>query len=138
MSANAQRDDWRGDWEVEAFFDGACPLCTREVRLLRRLDRAGRLRFTDIAAPDFDARAHGLEPDRVMKRIHARLPSGEVVVGVEVFRRLYRAVGYERLVALSRLPLVRQGLDLAYELFARNRLRLTGRCEGGACEHPTT
>ena len=32
--------------DVEVFYDGDCPLCTREIRLLRRLDRRGRIRFT--------------------------------------------------------------------------------------------
>ena len=73
----------------------------------------------------------------LMARIHGRLPDGRIVVGVEVFRRLYAAVGYGPLVALTRLPGLSHLLDLAYELFARNRLRLTGRCADGACErHP--
>jgi predicted DCC family thiol-disulfide oxidoreductase YuxK len=37
-------------------------------------------------------------------------------------------------VALTRLPGVSQLLDLAYHAFAKNRLRLTGRCVDGACE----
>jgi predicted DCC family thiol-disulfide oxidoreductase YuxK len=116
------------DSAIEAFFDGACPVCSREVDLLRRLDRRGRLRFTDIAADGFDAAAVGVALADLMDRIHARLPDGTVVEGVEVFRRLYEAVGYRRLVALTRLPGVAQLLDLAYRGFARNRLRLTGRC----------
>jgi predicted DCC family thiol-disulfide oxidoreductase YuxK len=69
-----------------------------------------------------------------MDRIHGRLPDGTIVEGVEVFRRLYAAVGFGPVVALTRLPGVAHLLDLAYRWFARNRLRLTGRCEGGSCE----
>ncbi|MGE0711062.1 MAG: thiol-disulfide oxidoreductase DCC family protein [Planctomycetota bacterium] len=116
-----------GPWSVEAFFDGACPLCLREVNLLRRLDRRGRLRWVDIAAPDFDAAAHGKTQEELMGRMHARLPDGAWVEGVEVFRRLYAAVGFAPLVALSRLPGVSAALDTGYALFARNRLRWTGR-----------
>lgn len=54
--------------------------------------------------------------------------------GVEVFRRLYAAVGFGPLAALTRLPGVAQLLDLGYRWFAKNRLRLTGRCADGACE----
>ena len=35
------------DWQIEVFYDGACPLCVREIRFLRRLDRRGRIRYTD-------------------------------------------------------------------------------------------
>lgn len=123
-------------FHVEVFYDGECPLCTREIDMLRKRDRAMRIVFTDIAARGFDAASVGLDHDALMKRIHARLPSGELIEGVEVFRRLYTAVGFGTLVAVTRLPVVSQGLDLAYALFAKNRLRLTGRCaktDDGAC-----
>ncbi len=123
-------------FDIEVFFDGACPLCTREIDLLRRLDHRGRIRFTDISAADFDAAATGVSWQRLMDRIHGRLPDGTLVEGVEVFRRLYGAVGFSRLVAVSRLPGVAHLLDLAYRSFARNRLRLTGRCADGACALP--
>lgn len=117
-------------WEVEVFFDGDCPLCAREVRLLMRLDEpARRIKFTDISAPDFDPRVTGLSHESLMKRIYGRLPDGTLLEGVEVFRRLYDAVGFHRLVRFSRLPGVSSALDAGYTLFAKNRLRLTGRCD---------
>jgi predicted DCC family thiol-disulfide oxidoreductase YuxK len=120
-------------WTIETYYDGACPICSREVRLLQRLDRRGLLRFTDLAAPGFDAAAVGVPLADLMDRIHARLPDGTLVQGVEVFRRLYAAVGYGWLVAPTRLPGVSHLLDLAYRVFARNRLRLTGRCDDAGC-----
>jgi predicted DCC family thiol-disulfide oxidoreductase YuxK len=42
-------------FEIEVFYDGACPLCLREINLLRRRDRKHAIRFTDIAAVGFDA-----------------------------------------------------------------------------------
>jgi predicted DCC family thiol-disulfide oxidoreductase YuxK len=119
--------------DIEVYFDGACPLCRREVDLLRKLDRAGRIRFTDIAVASFDPATAGIPMAALMARIHGRLPSGDLVEGVEVFRRLYTAVGFGRLVAFTRLPGIRHALDLAYAIFARNRLRLTGRCDGDRC-----
>lgn len=124
------------DWTVEVFYDGECPLCMREIRMLMRLDRLGRIRFRDIAAQDFDPASVGKDLETLMKRIHARLPTGELIEGVEVFRRLYDAVGFGFLVRMSRLPGVTHVLDLAYEVFAKNRLRLTGRCADAACALP--
>ena len=120
----------------EVYFDGACPLCAREITLLRRLDRHDRIRFTDIAAPGFDVRSTGLDMDQLMATIRGRLADGTPVEGVEVFRQLYGAVGFGPLVAISRLPGMHQLLDLAYDSFARHRLRLTGRCHDGACALP--
>jgi len=122
------------DFDIEVFYDGACPLCMREIRMLRGRDHRRRIRFVDIAAEGFDAASVGLTWKTLMERIHGRLPDGTLVEGVEVFRRLYAAVGFGPLVALTRLPGIRQLLDVAYRAFARNRLRLTGRCADGACE----
>lgn len=119
----------------EVFYDGECPLCRREIGLLQRRDGAQRIRFTDIADPAFDPAPLGVSWEALMKRIHGRLPNGDLVEGVEVFRQLYAAVGFERLVRASRLPGVKQLLDAGYALFAQNRLRLTGRCNE-ACELP--
>ncbi len=124
-------------WKVEVFYDGDCPLCMREIRMLMGRDRQGAIRFTNIAEPGFDAQAVGLDPSTLMKKIHGRLPNGDFIEGVEVFRRLYDAVGFGGLVKVSRAPGVSQVLDAAYSIFAKNRLRLTGRCEGGACEVPS-
>lgn len=121
-------------FEIEVFHDGGCPLCSREIRTLRKLDRRGRIRFTDIVAPEFDASSVGVPWTILMARIHGRLPDGTMIEGVEVFRRLYSAVGFSALVALTRLPGISQLLNIAYRQFARNRLRLTGRCADGACE----
>ncbi len=127
-------DQAMADFDIEVFYDGACPLCMREIRMLRGRDRRQRIRFVDIAATGFDAASVGLTWETLMDRIHGRLPDGTLVEGVEVFRRLYAAVGFAPLVALTRLPGIRQLLDVAYHAFARNRLRLTGRCVDGACE----
>ena len=119
----------------EVFYDGECPLCRREIDLLRGRDGAQRIRFTNIADPGFDPAPLGVSWEALMTPIHGRLPNGDLVEGVEVFRQLYAAVGFEHLVSASRLPGLKQLLDAGYTLFARNRLRLTGRCND-ACELP--
>ncbi len=119
--------------DIEVFYDGDCPLCVREIDWLRRKDKHGRIEFTDIASERFDPRSTGVDQQTLMARIHGRLPDGSIVSGVEVFRRMYDAVGWKLPVAATRLPVVRQLLDVAYGVFARNRLRLTGRCSDGKC-----
>ena len=126
-----------GPYEVEVFFDGDCPLCRREIALLRCWDKRERIRFTDIATTGFDASRYGTTQDRLMAEIHGRDAHGNWLVGVEVFRQLYAAVGFGRVAAVTRWPLIRQALDIAYRLFARQRLRLTGRCKKGGCVAPS-
>lgn len=120
-------------WQIEVFYDGLCPLCAREINILRWLDRNKKIRFTDIASPEFDPSSLGFDFDTLMARIHGRLPNGTFVEGVEVFRRLYGAVGFGPVVWVSRWPGISHLLDLAYTLFAKNRLRFTGRCQADSC-----
>jgi predicted DCC family thiol-disulfide oxidoreductase YuxK len=123
---------------IKVLYDGECPLCAREIGFLRRRDRRGVIAFDDIAAPGFDATRYGLDHAAVMSRIHGVLPDGTVIEGVEVFRRLYTAIGLGWLVAPTRWPLLRGLFDRAYRVFARNRLRWTGRsdaaCTSESCE----
>ena len=119
---------------LQVFFDGACPLCSREKAALARRDRRGQIEFIDIAAPGFDAGAWGREPSQFMAAMHARLPDGRWAVGADAFRLLYGLVGFGWLVALTRVPGIRQAVDAGYRVFARNRTRLTGRCSAdGVC-----
>ncbi len=122
---------------VEVFYDGDCPLCMREIRMLQRKDRHARIQLTDIAALGFDATSYGTTQAQLMARIRGRRPDGSWIEGVEVFRQLYAAIGWHWIVAVSRLPGISHLLRAGYVLFARNRLRLTGRCApDGACALP--
>ena len=128
-----------GDWDIKLLYDGDCPLCMREVRMLSRRNKRGRLALEDIAGPDFDARRYGMTHDDLMGRIHAVLPDGTTVTGMEVFRRAYAAVGMGALLAPTAWPLLRPLSDRAYDWFARNRLRITGRrvsCAADRCAPP--
>ena len=127
------------DHTVEVFYDGECPLCLREIKLLKWLDRKERIQFTNIAAPDFNATDCEKTPTQFMDEIHGHLPAkngqpAQWIIGVEVFRQLYSAVGFGLLVWPTRLPGISHALNLGYQVFAKNRLRLTGRCTKETCE----
>ena len=122
--------------QIDLFYDGGCPLCSREVRFLRRRNRRGLIRFLDIDAPDFAPLPEGPSHEVLMARIHARLSDGRWVEGVDVFRELYTRIGFGPLVRLTRLPGITHLLDWAYAVFARNRRRLFGRCDTGTCQTP--
>ncbi|MFO0873530.1 MAG: DUF393 domain-containing protein [Phycisphaerales bacterium] len=131
--------------DITLLFDGLCPVCAREIALLRRLDGRRRrladsaesncrLAFVDITDPSFDPARHGLTMPQVIGAMHGILPDGSVVVGVEVFRRAYRAVGLGWLLAWTNWPLLRPLANAGYRLFARVRPRLSRfTCEGDRC-----
>jgi predicted DCC family thiol-disulfide oxidoreductase YuxK len=118
------------------FVDTGCSVCAREARVLRKLDRRGRIAFVDIAAPEFDGAVFGRSQRDLSATMHVRLEDGTWATGVEAFRKLYGAVGFGPLVMISRLPVVSQLLDRAYTVFARNRVRWFGGCDGDSCAVP--
>jgi predicted DCC family thiol-disulfide oxidoreductase YuxK len=130
---------------ITVLVDGACPLCRREADLMMRLDGGrGRLAIVDIAAPGFDPALYGRTIAELMGTIHGVVGPGpgatdgarpELVTGMEVFRRAYGAVGWGWLLAPTGWPVLRPLFDWLYTVFARHRLRLTGRaaCAGGSC-----
>lgn len=123
---------------VRMYFDGACHLCSREAEHYRQRDRAGRIEFIDIAAPHFDARAEGVDPVAVNRHIHARLPDGRLVTGVDAFIAFWRVLpGYGWLARFASRPLVKQVLRGGYHAFAQIRPLLPRRkvdqCTEEAC-----
>jgi predicted DCC family thiol-disulfide oxidoreductase YuxK len=123
-------------YPLTVFFDGAYPICDREIALMRKLDRRRRLVFCDFSRPDYDATSINISQADLGRIIHARWGNGSVITGVDVFRAMWETVGLGFLARLSRLSLVEPLVLDAYAWFARNRLRLTGRspaCTGEEC-----
>ena len=122
---------------LTVFYDGLCPLCAREIAYYRRRAPADAVRFADIAAADFDAARHGLDPVRVHV-MHAR--RGETLyTGVEAFIALWDALpGFRHWAWLARQPGVHGLLRAGYRAFAAARPWLPRRkCTSGACFRQT-
>ena len=116
-------------WKIKLLFDGACPLCVREVNFLKHKDSdRGLIKFVDIAADDYDpADNAGIDFETAMGRIHAVLPDGEIIQNVEVFRQTYDILGIGWVYAITKLPIVGCLADVLYGIWADYRLLLTGR-----------
>jgi predicted DCC family thiol-disulfide oxidoreductase YuxK len=114
----------------EILYDGQCRICLFDVAWMKRLDRRGRLQFTDVSHPGFSPETYGTTRAALLARMHGRRADGELVEGAEVFRLAWTALGYGLLVAPTRWPGLRQCTDGAYLCFARHRLALSRRFGG--------
>ncbi|MCH2178803.1 MAG: DUF393 domain-containing protein [Mariniblastus sp.] len=130
--------------EFEVFFDQQCPMCRREIDMVRRKDKHNRLKLTDISSPQFSQGAQSPTLETLMRSIHGRFLSGprknEWVQGVEVFREIYSRLGFGGLVSISRWPLLRSLLAAGYKVFAYiryltavRRIRRDGGGDGSDC-----
>lgn len=112
--------------DVLVWFDGACPLCRREIALMRRLDRRNAIAFVDVsrdAAPD-GATTCPVDRSALLARFHA-LEDGRLLSGAAAFAAMWRAVPLLRPLGLAaRNRFVLAGLERLYGLFLRVRPRL--------------
>jgi predicted DCC family thiol-disulfide oxidoreductase YuxK len=119
------------------FYDGLCPLCSREIAHYRTKFVDDAVQFVDVADPAFDAPAHGLDPVAVHKLMHIKV-GDEVRVGLAAFIALWeRLPAYRWLARLAKTPGVHFLLNLGYRAFAKVRPWLPRRkgplCESGTC-----
>lgn len=123
---------------LRIFFDGQCPLCSREIKHYLTLDDQGHLIPVDIAAPDFQAQSYGLDAHLVHSVMHAQDAAGIIYTRVDAFLAIWQAVRPTPAVRLGlwlmRIKPLRFLADIAYMAFARNRYRLTGRCTPETCK----
>ena len=104
---------------LTVWFDGGCPLCRREIALMRRLDRVKRIAFVDVStgAPS-DCPA---SRDALLNRFHAR-EGDRMLSGAAAFAAMWRAIPLLRpLGEAARFPPLLALLELAYRGFLRIR-----------------
>lgn len=72
------------------YFDGGCPVCSREIAMYQREQGADTVNWVDVASCEVTALGHGLSRETAMARLHLRLPDGSLVSGAEAFTGLWR------------------------------------------------
>ena len=106
---------------LTVWFDGGCPLCRREIALMRRLAPPGAIRFVDVDSGDS---ACPIDRAALLARFHA-LEDGRMVSGAAAFAAMWRAIPRLRPLGLAaRNRLVLAGLERLYVAFLRVRPRL--------------
>ncbi len=106
---------------VLVWYDGGCPLCRREIALMRRLDRRGAIDFVDVSSGDA---ACPLDRAALLARFHA-LEDGRLLSGAAAFAAMWRAIPRLRFLGLAaRHAPVLAALEGAYRVFLRLRPRL--------------
>ena len=108
--------------KVKVWFDGACPLCRREIAFLRRLDRDGRIHFIDVSeSADLSC---PIDRADLLARFHAE-EDGQILSGAAAFAAMWRAIPLLRPIGLlARNRLVLAVFERLYRVFLRVRPRL--------------
>lgn len=114
------------------FYDGACPLCRREMAHYRRLDRAERLRWVDAVDEPETLAMHALSLEDAMAELHVLDGSGRWQRGVDAFLIIWQQLpAYRWLAKIVTVLGLRHPLGFAYRHFAAWRYRR--RCGSRGC-----
>lgn len=118
LAAPAPCADICGMTNLIVWFDGGCPLCRREIAAMKRLDRAGRITFLDVASDETDC---PIDRGALLARFHAR-ENGVLLSGAAAFAAMWRAIPLLRPFGLAaRNRLVGSALEWLYVRFLRYR-----------------
>ena len=109
---------------VTVLYDGACPLCRREIAVYRDLKALQPVAWRDVSAPQC-ALPDGGSRDDYLARFHVQLGNGQVLSGAAAFVALWSVLpGWRWLGYIARLPGMMALLETTYRLFLRFRPRL--------------
>ena len=117
------------------FFDGLCPLCTREINHYRRLDARNKIEWRNLHNESSRLSNYGLTHTQAMRElqavIHASPGRFRVVSGVdaflEIWQRIERYRWLARIVGARPVKLIVNPLYYAFAKY-RHLLRRPGKC----------
>jgi len=104
------------------YYDGGCPLCSKEIDTYRKADGADRLAWVDVVNSDRELLGDDLDTDAALARMHVRDESGQLISGAAAFAAIWARLPKTRW--LGRLMGTRPALwalEPAYRLFLRIR-----------------
>ncbi|WP_018389543.1 DUF393 domain-containing protein [Ancylobacter sp. FA202] len=105
---------------VTVWYDSQCPLCRREIALMKRLDHRGRIAFVDLETAD----SCPVDRADMLARLHAA-EEGQLYSGAAAFAAMWRQIPLLRPVGLAaRNRHVLALLEWSYTHFLRLRPRL--------------
>jgi predicted DCC family thiol-disulfide oxidoreductase YuxK len=102
------------------YYDGACPLCSAEIRKLAKFADSG-LSLQDIH--QLDSSDASLDKAVLLSRLHLRTGDGEWITGLSANIRAWQHTPFKLLWRLLDLPLIDRFSRWCYEGWLRHRNR---------------
>lgn len=85
----------RDDEPVTVYYDGLCPVCSREVAMYQRLDRPRQIRWQNLLAGAVDS----IDLDAAYRLLHVRDADGQLHVGFAAHLLMWERLPGFRLLA---------------------------------------
>lgn len=123
---------------LTVLYDGACPLCRREIGLYQGMQANTPLCFSDVSDAS-QALPPGTTREQLLARFHVRRADGGLLSGAEAFLAMWATLpGWRWLAMAGKLPGAVWFMERCYRAFLRVRPRLqrwVARREGHSATH---
>lgn len=104
------------------YFDGACPVCTREIAVYKSCVGAEHIQWIDASDGQNDYVGKDLSRAQALARFHVRRADGTLLSGGAAFAELWASLPRLRWIGrLFQLPILRGLISIGYEVFLRVR-----------------
>jgi predicted DCC family thiol-disulfide oxidoreductase YuxK len=103
---------------LTVLYDGACPLCSREIAWYRRHQASEPVDWLDVSRCEAAALPAGIPRAAALARFHVVDGHGRPASGAAAFARLWASYpGLRRIAWLARRPGIAHALELGYRAF---------------------
>jgi len=103
---------------AKVFYDGSCPICSREIGFYQKRAGAEKIDWVDVSLAKAGEVAPGLSKATALERLYVMNPAGELVSGGAAFTLIWSQLpGFAWLAGVFRRPLMAGILERAYDFF---------------------
>ena len=107
------------------FYDGNCPICQRNRKILKKYDKKNNIEFIDIHNTSRIEEFKFLNKESAQGKIHALTSNGNLLSGVDAIHAAYTSVGLYFWVFWIKWPIFNYIAKIMYKYIAKNRLRIS-------------
>ena len=103
---------------LTVFFDGSCPICSKEIAFYKTRVGADMLSWIDVSDRNAAITQELVSRDELMARFHVQNSDGQLVSGGAAFAELWASLpAFKIFGKFFKLPILRFLIDLGYDIF---------------------
>lgn len=111
--------------KLTVYFDGACPLCQREIGFISNQVSSDTVTFLDVSTDAQQDLGDNLDQNKAMKRFHVRRADGTLLSGAAAFAEIWKKTVWMKPIGyLVGAPGLTRFFDWLYDRFLLIRPRL--------------
>ena len=110
---------------LTVFFDGSCPICTKEIDFYRTRNGAEFISWIDVSDKDAEIASTNRSRQELLARFHVMRSDGKLTSGGKAFAELWASLpGFTLVGKIFQIPGLSYIIDIGYDFFLILRPKL--------------